>query len=68
MLGYAKSDSANNMFVCRIEHFDAHNRHLVYCLRSRILDSDNSIVVCLNDCFYIRLIHVDLTLYIVKWP
>ena len=55
VLGYVKSDSASNMFVnIRVENFDAHNRHLIYSLRSRILNCENSIVVCLNDCFYIR--------------
>ena len=55
VLGYVKSDSASNMFVNnQVENFDAHNRHLIYSLRSRILNCENSIVVCLNDCFYIR--------------
>ena len=55
VLGYAKSDSASNMFVNnRVENYDAHNRHLIYSLRSRLLDSDNQIVACLNECFYIR--------------
>ena len=55
VLGYVKSDSASNMFVNnQVENFDAHNRHLIYSLRPRILNCENSIVVCLNDCFYIR--------------
>ena len=55
VLGYAKSDSASNMFVKnRVENYDAHNRHLIYSLRSRLLESDNQIVACLNECFYIR--------------
>ena len=55
VLGYAISDSASNMFVNnRVENYDAHNRHLIYSLRSRLLDSDNQIVACLNECFYIR--------------
>ena len=55
VLGYVKSDSASNMFVNnQVDNFDAHNRHLIYSLRSRILNCNNSIVVCLNDCFYIR--------------
>ena len=55
VLGYVKSDSASNMFVNnQVDNFDAHNRHLIYRLRSRILNCNNSIVVCLNDCFYIR--------------
>ena len=44
VLDYVKSDS--NMFVYnRVENYDAHNRHLVYSLRSRLLDSDNPIIV-----------------------
>ena len=56
VLGFVKSDSASNVFVNnQVENFDAHNRHLIlYRLRSRIQNSDNTIVVCLNDCFYIR--------------
>ena len=55
VLGYVKSDSASNMFVNnQVKNFDAYNRHLIYSLRSRILNCENSIVVCLNDCFYIR--------------
>ena len=43
------------MFVNnRVENYDAHHRHLIYSLRSRLLDSDNQIVACLNECFYIR--------------
>ena len=46
VLGYVKSDSASNMFVYnRVENYDAHNRHLKYSLRSRLLDSDNQIIV-----------------------
>ena len=38
------------MFVNNhVENFYAHYRHLTYRLRSRILNSDNSIVICLND-------------------
>ena len=55
VLGYARSDSASSMFVNnRVENYDAHNRNLIYSLRSRLLDSDNQIVACLNKCFYIR--------------
>ena len=55
VLGYARSDSASSMFVNnRVENYDAHNRNLIYSLRSRLLDSDNQIVACLNECFYIR--------------
>ena len=48
VLGYVKSNGASNMFVYnQVENIDAHNRHIIiiYCLGSRILDSDNSIVV-----------------------
>ena len=46
---------ASNMFVNnRVENYDAHNRHLIYSLRSRLLDSDSQIVACLNVCLYIR--------------
>ena len=60
---YAKSDSASNMFVyTRVENYDAHNRHLIYSLRSRLLDSDNQITACLNGCFFLyqRQIYVEL--------
>ena len=54
-LGYVKSDSASNMFVYnRVETYDAHNRHLIYSLRARLLDRDNPIIACLNECLYIR--------------
>ena len=29
-------------------------RNLMHYLRSRLLDSDNQIITCLNECFYIR--------------
>ena len=73
MLGYVKSDSASNMFVYnRVENYDAHNRHLIHSLRSRLLDSDNQIFACLNECFYIRaIIYVDLVagiaVHVMKW-
>ena len=52
MYTIAKSDSASNMFVHnRIENYDTHNRHLIYSLISRLLDSDNQIVACLNEWF-----------------
>ena len=35
VLGYAQSDSASNMFVNnQVENFDAHNRNLIYNMRS----------------------------------
>ena len=50
-----KSDSVSNMFVNnQVERSDAHNRHLIHRRRSRKLNSDDSIVTCLNDCLYIR--------------
>ena len=66
-----KSDSVSNMFVNnQVERSDAHNRHLIYRRRSRILNSDNSIVVCLNDCLYIRgrYVHLvaEVTIHVVK--
>ena len=73
MLGYVKSDSASNMFVYyRVENHDAHNRHLIHSLRSRLLDSDNQIIACLNECFYIRgIIYVDLVagiaVHVMQW-
>ena len=52
MYTIAKSDSASNMFVHnRIENYDTHNRHLIYSVISRLLDSDNQIVACLNEWF-----------------
>ena len=53
VLGNLKPDSASNMFIYnRVENYDAHNRHLTHSLRSRLLDSNNQIIACLNECFF----------------
>ena len=56
VLGYVKSNFGRNYIYAynRVENYDAHNRHLIYSLRSRLLDSDNQNIACLNECFYIR--------------
>ena len=70
VLGYAKSDSASNMFVNNL--VENVNRHLIYSMRSRIVNCDNSIVVCLNYCFYIRGRYMwtswQQSMHSVKWP
>ena len=64
VLGYVQSDSAST-------NFDAHNRHLMYCLRSRILDINNSIIIK-RSFLYQRQIRVDLVVgdavYLVQRP
>ena len=51
VLGLVKSDSTSNtMFVNnRIENVNTHNRHIIFCMISIILESDNSVAVCLNN-------------------
>ena len=75
MYTIAKSDSASDMFVHnRIENYDTHNRHLIYALISRLLDSDNQIVKCLIEWFildeYICGAHGGnrSSLHVIQWP
>ena len=39
--------NTNSVNSTHVEHVDAHNRPLIYCMRSIFLESDNPIVVCL---------------------